>query len=274
MANTIMQDTVMRDADMQEIDVQDTTTQDTTTQDTTTQDTTTQDTTTQDTTTQDTTTQDAVVLGLVRKIARMKRLKKNPAKVASEVPRVREYFWKPTEISYLLHLYTINNDNISRTVKGKIHYGQGVVATLIRDMTTESLKHRPGGSLHASDPWYPRNYTHQVIGHKIRHLIHEEDDLAIELEAELNAHYGIVPDPVAKQPSRVTVERRRRELAKELKQKQKQKRKRKPEVINVEEELREAERVLGEELVQNANQALRLEFKKVKKPVITDKTDA
>ncbi|KAF7949303.1 uncharacterized protein EAE97_002812 [Botrytis byssoidea] len=243
MANIIMQDTVIHDTLMQ------------------------------DTVMQDTTTQDTVVLALVRKITRMKRLKKNGVKVASEVPPVREdSCWEPTEISYLLHLYTINENNISRTEKGAIYYGKGVAATLVRDMTAESVKHSPGGSLHASDPWYPRNYTLPLIVAKIRCLIHEEDDLAVELEAELNAHYGNVPDPVAKQPSRFAVERRRRALAKELKQKQKQKQK--PELIIVEEALREAERVLGEELVQNANQTLRLEFKKVKKPVITDKTDA
>ncbi|THV49250.1 hypothetical protein BGAL_0204g00040 [Botrytis galanthina] len=271
MADTIMQDTVMRDADMQEIDVQDTVMQDTVMQDTT----------TQDTTTQDTTTQDTVVINLARKIARMKKLKKNGVKVVSEeevLPQDRKGTWRPTEISYLLHLYTINSNNISRTENGSIYYGNGVVATFVRDMTTESLKHTLGGSLHASDPWYPRIYTHKSIADKVRKLIHEEDDLAAELEAELNAHYGIVPDPVANQPHRFAVERRRRALAKELKQKQKQKPKPKPKqkpgVIIVEEALQEAERVLGKVLVQNANQALRLEFKKGKKPVITDKTDA
>lgn len=266
MADTIMQDTVMRDADMQ--------------------DTVMQDTTTQDTTTQDTTTQDTVVIRLARKIARMKKLKKNGGKVVSEeVPYDRRGTWKSTETSYLLHLYTINH-NISKSENGTIYYGEGVVATLLRDMTTESLKHTSGGSLHASDPWYPRIYTHKSIVDKIRYLIYQEDDLAAELETELNAHYGIVPDPVANQPSQFAVERRRRALAKGWKKKQKPKpkpkptQKQKPGDIPVEEAIQEAERVLGKALVQSANQTLRLEFKKVKKPfitdkpVITDKTDA
>ncbi|TGO15938.1 hypothetical protein BTUL_0034g00620 [Botrytis tulipae] len=239
MANTIMQDTVMRDADMQEIDVQDTVMQDTTTQ---------------DTTTQDTTTQDTVVLGLVRKIARMKRLKKNGVKVASEVPHVRDNYWKPTEISYLLHLYTINNNNISRSEKGAIYYGEGVVATILRDMTTESLKHSPGGSLHASDPWYPRNYTNRLIAAKIRCLINEEDDLAVELEADRETETSIGKRVEAEAEAETEAEAE-------------------AEAGN-QEALREAERVLSKELVQNANQALRFEFKKVKKPVITDNTDA
>ncbi|TGO46771.1 hypothetical protein BCON_0308g00010 [Botryotinia convoluta] len=226
MADTIMQDTIMQDADMQ-----------------------------------DTTTQDTVVLDLVRKVAKMKKLRKNVVK-----PYVREDLWKPTETFHLLHLYTINSNNTLQDEKGRFNYGQGVIASLVREMMAESVKHHPGGLLHASDPWFPRTYNERIIRYKLRLCLIEEDDLAVELEAELNAHYSIVPDPAAKQPSQVTVERRRRALAKELKQQ--------PKVIITEEAIQEAERMLGEEQVRNANQTLRLEFKKVRKPVIIDKTDA
>ncbi|TGO20329.1 hypothetical protein BPAE_0309g00060 [Botrytis paeoniae] len=250
MADTIMQDTVMQDADMQDIDLQDTIMQDTTTQDTT----------TQDTTTQDTTTQDTVVPGPVRKIAKMKKFRKNGQETCD-----RKNLWRPTENFHLLHLYTINN-NIFRAEDGTFDYGEGAVDSLIQDMTAESVKHHPGGLLHASDPWFRRTYTYCAIYQKLRRMLMEEDDLAVELEAELNAHYGIVPDAAAAQ---ATIERQRRalekELAKELKQREKD--------VLREKRIQDETRMLREKHIQDTNEALRVAFTKVKKPVIIDKTD-
>ncbi|KAF7893355.1 uncharacterized protein EAF02_000893 [Botrytis sinoallii] len=259
MADTVMQDTVMQDADMQ--------------------DTVMQDITTQDITTQDTTTQDTVEPGVVRKIAKMR----TPRKTGSEIS-IYHNKWKPCEKVLLLHLYTTHPD-ISRLANGDFHYRAGALASLTRDMTAESVKHYPGGSLHASDPWVPRTYTDGMIQVAVRRWIMEEDDLALELEAELNAHFGIVSDTAVKEAAvkqaaakQAAVERRAREkksrmaekLARELKQ-------REDAAILREEKERKFQEVMrkrGKERIKNVNEALRLAFAKPKKPVIIDKTDA
>ncbi|KAF7894652.1 uncharacterized protein EAF01_010102 [Botrytis porri] len=240
MADTIMQETVMQDADMQDTVMQDTVMQDTITQDTTTEDATT-----------------AVVPGPVRKVAKMRRSrnegwKKTPC----------ENHWKPTEKFHLLHLYT-SNDNVSRTEDGILHYGKDAADGLAEDMTAESVKHHPGGLLHASDPWFPRTYTSSMMCDRLRRMLAEEDDLAFELEAELNAHYGMVPDTAAEV---ATIERQRRALVKESARKSRQ--------LEKEEKIQEKVRISGEEHIQNSNEGLRLAFRKVKKPVILDKTAA
>ncbi|KAF5877920.1 uncharacterized protein Bfra_000084 [Botrytis fragariae] len=271
MADTIMQDTVMQDADMQDTDMQDTT---------------------QDTTTEDTTTQDTVAPGLVRKIAKMRR--------SGRERHPRENLWKPTEKFHLLHLYTTHKD-ISRLDNGHFHYRIGAVASLMRDMTTESVKHHPGGLLHASDPWFSRTYTDALIQTMLRLWLREEDDLAFELEAELNAHYGVVPDPAAEE---ATVQWQRRALEKEskmaeqsvkkalkraLERKSEQQRetpeeklakelakelKQRENDILKEKKFQEKKRKSREKRIQDSNEALRLAFTKVKKPVVISKTDA
>ncbi|KAF7959189.1 hypothetical protein EAE96_002704 [Botrytis aclada] len=264
MSDTIMQDTVMQDADMQDTVMQDATTQDTATQ---------------DTTAEDTTTQDTVLPGSVRKIAKMRKPRENGVK-----PAKRKSSWRTTEKSHLLHLYTINN-NIFRTEDGGIHYIRGGNGTLVRDMTSESIKHYPGGSLHASDPWVPRNYCKNSIRCKLRKLIIEEDELAVELEAELNAHYGIVPEPAEEQ---ATIERQRLALEKALKQQERREKRREKiltersarELAQREKDIlrakkiQEETRIIREEHMKASNEGVRFAFAKRKKPVIIDKTDA
>ncbi|KAF7898790.1 hypothetical protein BELL_0292g00030 [Botrytis elliptica] len=263
MADTAMQDTAMQDIVMQDPDMQDTVMQDTTTQDTT----------TQDITTQDTTTQDTIEPGVVRKIAKMR----TPGKTGSEIS-IYHNKWKTSEKVHLLHLYTIHPD-ISRLENGDFRYRAGALASLTRDMTAESVKHYPGGSLHETDPWVPRTYTDEMIRRAVVRYLLEEDNLALELEAELNAHYGLVSDVAVEEAAlkRAAAERRAlvkesrmaKRLARELRQREKA-------ILREEKEkkFQEDRRKREQERIKNVNEALRLAFAKPKKPVIIAKTDA
>ncbi|TGO31906.1 hypothetical protein BHYA_0383g00060 [Botrytis hyacinthi] len=229
MADTIMQDTVMRDADMQEVDMQDTVMQDT------------------------------VVPGPIRKIANMKKIREDGMKRCTH-----KCFWGPTEKFHLLHLYTMHHNDILRDKMGKFDYGHGVIAGLARDMTAESVKHHPGGSLHASDPWCVRTYSELSIRSKLRKCLVEEEELAVDLEAELNTHYGIVSEAAARQAA--LEKSSAEETAKRLKQEKRN--------ILREKKTQEKTPRLREEHIRDSNEGLRLAFTKIKKPYITDKTDA
>ncbi|TEY36650.1 hypothetical protein BOTCAL_0545g00020 [Botryotinia calthae] len=236
MQDTIMQDTIMQDADTQDLEIQDTVMQDTGMPD------------------------------VERKIAKMK----TPRQYGQE-NSIREDLWKPNECFYLLHLYTINDNNISMN-EGRFFSGQkGVVATLIRDMTAESVKHYPGGLLLASDPWFPRTYTDNKIYSKVRKLLKAEDDLAAELETKLNAHYGIDSDSTAQQTAN---ERQIRALERQSRRAKKKLENQLANELKKQKAILRKNEIQEEKRLQETNQALRLAFAKVKKPVIIDSTDA